>query len=242
MAHKDLDRDGRSVISPLEVEGTLVFSCSIDSAIFHKGIYILNKIAENVWTGINHDSSYQKIGGIEMQSDRYFRTITEFYCREGDDCVVVRNVGEVPFTLLQEWVRHTMFGGIRDLLIFEGMYLSKYNRSLDSRIRIIFSSAVDEPRRSEHKSIQQLDVGNILDGCAAAIFCHSEMNSVSAVIYIVVRESTYTMEAARSLESLEKHINSFLGGHQIQFSRDASLHRNMLRGDQFMSTTENMFT
>ena len=244
MAGKEIEREGRTIFDAIELSHTLRLNCEgADMTHFQRAIFIVNEIAICVWSAIEGVESYSKIGTVEVVSNSQTRVVSELYCCEGDGCLVVRNVGAVPQSLLQEWAGMVLLKGIRDLIVFEGMHMSKYNQSLDSRIRVLCSSFVDESKQTVHSALglQPLDVGNIVDGCAAAIFCRAELNEQSAVIYVVVRDAPYTIGAARSLEVLQEEISRFLGGRDVSFP-GLDFHRQMIRKDGFLYSTETMFS
>jgi hypothetical protein len=243
MSAKDTEREGRSFLDGHDAVkvGSLVFVHD-EFVVFEKGLFVVNSIAQNVWAAVEASSNYQKFGTIYLKAPTGSeQIITELYRCEGDRCAIIRNIGNVPQPLLQEWADYVLLSGIKELVIFEGMHIAKYNHSLNSRIRVMFTSTLSEENRATHSSLTELEVGNILDGCAAAIFCKAELLALNATLYIVVREASYTLEAARSLESLAPFISSFLGDREVVFP-GLIFHRNMLKSDGFMYTTENMFT
>jgi hypothetical protein len=161
-----------------------------------------------------------------------------------------------PLELVSQWLRLVIFPNIRQFYLIDGLSLSKYlspisqfvssnSNTAANRLRFLFNNSVEKNEIQKYSANQTLETGNIIDGISAALIGYCEVHSLSAILCVVLRETSYTREAAQSLTQICPQLFEFLEmeslGTESWREKNDLLHQQMVKKDQFLFRTSNMF-
>jgi hypothetical protein len=160
-----------------------------------------------------------------------------------------------PLELLSQWLQLVTFPNIQQYYLIDGLSLSKYlapvnhfqssNTNTSSRLRFLFNNLVESSEMKKYSAIQTLETGNIVDGVSAALIGYCEIHSLSAILCVVLRETSYSTEAAQALSQIYHQLTEFLEmeplAGELWKQKSSLLHQRMIKKDQFLFRTSNMF-
>lgn len=161
-----------------------------------------------------------------------------------------------PLELVSQWLRLVLLPNLRQCYLIDSLSLSRYispmghfysgyNSSSANRLRVLFNNFVEGSEMQKYSAIPTLETGNIIDGISAALIGHCEVHSLSATLCVVLRETSYTREAAESLTTIFPQLSEFLEMELLETEswkeKSDLLHKQMIKKDQFLLRTSNMF-
>lgn len=241
-------------INNININKILYFIDPITELIFQSIVHNSNSNSSN---DDNNDKNWSLLGNISLYHSHNNNSnnnnnrnnddkgekkqiISEIYINKLNNILIIKNIQSISDSLIHEWVNLVTFENIQEIMIFDGIYISKFNHNHNDRLRVLFSSQVLNEDKQIYNHIQTLETGNIVENASAALICYSEFHSLKAVLCLAIRESSYSQEAAQAYLQLENQLKNFLQIDHIQFL-DSKIHKKMIRHDPFISRTSNMF-
>jgi predicted ATP-grasp superfamily ATP-dependent carboligase len=233
--------DERNANSTLTLKLTVTSAYEDCKETIEKCLYVVNDIALSVWQSVLSSGHYERLGSVEIIQGGRKHTASEIYINISKDTLLVRNLVDIPDDLLYTWLHLVLLDGTRSILILDGLHSACYTGiDLKDKVAVLFTTTVDESTKMRYSTFPLIAPGNVIAGCAAALICYSECNSIKAIFCASSREASYTVEAAKVFESLSSQLCNFLDLPDLEFTQ-ASYQRNMKR-DPYLFRTENMFT
>jgi len=107
-------------------------------------------------------------------------------------------------------------------------------------ISVLKTEAATPEHFADTSLFSYLDVGLIVTGLTASILCYCEARNIAAVCYFSIRETCFTISAAKAFERIWPNIQKHFGNRSIKVP-GKSLYNIALRADKFMSVSENLY-
>lgn len=212
--------------------------------------FVLDEIARNIvdsalargYTQVGTVTLHQIQNQDQDQDKKKEVCVSKLYAKSSTVCLV-HQCGVLPDSLYSAWTQLFLtHPTCQSCLVLSGLPIAAYNSNIDlGGLRILYSSAVEETEKEKFHHCIPLDTGNILSGCAAAVVCQCEYTSLKAVVCVSLRGLSYTHEAAMMFEQISPQVSEYLQVEGLQLSGNNALHRKMIKSDQFLSRTENMY-
>jgi hypothetical protein len=206
-----------------------------------KALYILNEIGEIIFQAINQTNHLELVGNIQLNESGKSNLVSEIYLQDRK-VLLIRNVGTpFPCEVIYQWLDLAVFPKVKQFFLIDGIHVSQYNSLGGNKLRVLFNDAVPTEETIKYSTIQTLETGNILEHSSAALICHCELHSLPVIVCAVIREASYTSDAAKAILTVSRQLSEFLEIDQLHFPDSSSLHQRMVKRDPFLSRTSNMF-
>ena len=208
--------------------------------------FVLDDIARNIVDGAIA-RGYKQVGTVTLsQGNKRAECVTKIYAQDAESSsCLIHQCGLISDTLHSSWSQLFLnHAECRSCLILSGLPTPAYNSDMSlGGLRVLYSSTVEEQIKTQFMNCTTpLETGNMLSGCTAAVLCQCEYRALEAVVCVSLRGLAYTYEAAMMFENISPQASRYLNVDEtLALSGNNALHSKMVKADQFLSRTENMY-
>ena len=237
-----MDQDYSRNILPMTGTGSLHLDMNEELNISNSYVFVLDRIACGV-VDAALVNGYTQVGTVTLKQDnRKSECVTRLYSNSSECCLVYQ-CGDIPDSLHSTWTQ-LFFNDTpcKSCLVLSGLSVASYNSDTSlGGLRVLFSSAVEEDTKKVYSDCTLLETGKIISGCAASVLCQCEYDSLEAIVCVSLCGLSYSPDAAKMFDLISPQVSSFLGVERLSFSGNSEYHTKMIKSDQFLSRTENMY-
>jgi hypothetical protein len=227
---------------------TLEMTNNTEDLKFAKITFVLDDIARNI-VNAAIETGYELIGTVILTHDdsngnKRSQCVSKIYSKSSaSSSCLIHQCGDIPEYIQSSWARLLIsHPECKSCLILSGLPIAAYNSDMSlGGLRVLFTTSAQAEAREKFASCMPLEIGNILSGCTASVVCECEYNFLEAVVCVSLKGLSYSQEAAEMFGNISEQVKDYLAVESLSLSGKNSLHSKMIKSDQFLSRTENMY-
>lgn len=194
-----------------------------------------------------------KVGGFELVRSIYVNTdgiyssrikISDVWINNSSRIALIRNATAVQGTLCGEWFAATTKDiTISFSLILDGIYVRHpLAEAQDPTIRYMSTSSFPKSGAlgDAMAEIDRLEVGQLVTSCSAFVLTRYEFNGTPAVLILVHRDLSYTVESAKCFEHASP-VFSVLFGDSFECKPQLADYSRYVASDPYLISTGNIY-